>query len=161
MYHTSLKIVKALVGVAVLSVVSFSVTLTPTFQEYATRTQVSEAISMMQYERTNILGIFLRGGGCTYQGMPYAVKGNYGTLVVSGVYYEGSMKNNDALLNTGCNLTYTFNQSFVARKLQGKVISADLFNNVALSRASETNVDLSLLPESLSVLTEKEEKKGE
>lgn len=127
---------------------------TPIYHTRIAKAQTAESISMMDAEKANVIANLTRKGSCTPNGANLTVQGKYGSVVISGAVKADAIKHANTMLKTGCNLTYTFASSGVSKRLQGKKVSTDLFNNNVLSKASGTNVDASFIPKNLTALTE-------
>lgn len=145
-------LIEVLVSVAVVGVLS--AIAVPSYYVHVAKTQSSESIAMMQAEKDNILKNLTQYGSCTPDNKSYEVVGKYGSLLVNGTVKTESLAHSTTLLKTGCTLTYTFDGSKVLKRLQGKKVSADVFNNGVLSKNTVTNMDNSYLPKNFTALNE-------
>ena len=152
MVEKGFTLVDAMVSVAVVGILA--AIAMPAYHTRIAKAQSSEAIAMMDAEKAKVVVNLTKKSSCSEDGKSYSVSGKYGSLAVSGTVKPDALSNSNVRLKTGCNLTYTFASSGVSTKLKGKKISAELFNNNILSKATSTNVNQSYLPPSFSSLTE-------
>lgn len=145
-------LVDTMVTVAIVCVLA--ALATPAYHNHIVKTQASEATAMMDAEKSKVLVNLTKKSSCSNDGASYSVEGKYGTLAVTGTLSVDALSYPNTLLKTGCNLKYTFANSGISKRLQGKVISADLFNNNVLSKSTATNVDSQYLAKSFTSLTE-------
>lgn len=111
----------------------------PHYHSRVAKAQTSEAMSLIDAEKVNVTQYMLKKNGCgTISNNP--VEGKYGSIEVTGNLKSDAVQYPNTLQGTGCLITYTFKSDGVSKRLAGKKITAELFNNSTLSKATSTNV---------------------
>lgn len=124
---------------------------TPRYQDYIVKTQHAEAVSAIESLKPQVVQSLIKTGNCPTD---LTSTEKYGQVTVSGTASIENLKVANARLKTGCALSYKFNTSNVNKRLSGKVLVVDLFNNGQLSKASQTTVDARYIPVALATITE-------
>ena len=151
MNNKGFTLIETLVTVAVVGVLS-SIAMTA-YQLRIAKAQTMEAFSAMDSMKVHIASNLTKFGKCTPNGGSETTIHKYGSISTSGTASSESLKNPTTQLDTGCTLKYTFGNNGVSKFLSGKVIQANIFNNLILSKSSTTNVANTLLPKPFTTLT--------
>ena len=144
-------LVSTVVAVAIVGVLASIAT--PVYQLRVAKAQTMEAFSSMEAMKVQVAANLTKSGKCTLSGGNETSNHKYGVLTVSGSANATSLANPTTQLDTGCDLKYTFNSNGASKLLAGKVIQADVFNNMVLSKSSSTNLVNNLLPKPFTALT--------
>lgn len=143
-------LIQTIVTVAVVGVLA--AIASTSYGKHLAKAQLSEAISMLEQHKVQSVSYLVKNNTCENPAIANT-KGKYGELTVSGTVVPSSLRTT-AQRKTGCQLTYTFNNSNVQPELKGKKIVVDIYNNSILSKVAQTNVDSFYLPKTLTTLTE-------
>ena len=139
-------------AVAVVGIVGVLAAIAvPRYQDHVVKTQHAEAVSAIESLKPQVVQSLIKSGKCPTD-LTSAAK--YGEVTVSGTASIENLKAANARLKTGCALNYKFNTTNVNKRLSGKVLVVDLFNNGQLSKASQTTVDAKYIPVALATITE-------
>lgn len=111
----------------------------PHYHSRVAKAQTSKAMSLIDAEKVNVTQYMLKKNGCgTISNNP--VEGKYGSIEVTGNLKSDAVQYPNTLQGTGCLITYTFKSDGVSKRLAGKKITAELFNNSTLSKNTSTDV---------------------
>lgn len=121
----------------------------PSYSYYVNATQVSESFRLMDAKRINISQMHRNNSCTTVAGTPDVFKGKYGVMTVTGTYTPSQ----GASCPSGCNVTYTYNNTGLSNKIAGTVVAAQILNNGKLSKlAGSTNVPSRFLPDTFKTI---------
>lgn len=126
---------------ALISVVSVYAYL-----DYAPKSQVSEAMALMNKEKVKIQKN-MANGTCSSENSGEV--GKFGRLTVSGTY--NGIK--QGYCPTGCVMTYTVNNDGVSSRVKGKQLVADLLGSNVIALNSATNVPSRYIPRALTAIS--------
>ncbi len=102
---------------------------------YIPKAQSKEVSQMMMHQMLELSNQVIKGA-CTANGNPLSIKGEYGTLLVSGT----PVNSPGSSCPSGCNMRYTFGGVGVHNQLNGKVFVVEALNNGKLSQANGTTL---------------------
>lgn len=121
----------------------------PQYQNYVARSQVAEAFTLMDGAKTDIQNN-LQSNSCTKaSGKDDTYNGKYGVLTVSGTPTEAATTSAADTADSGCTLSYKFNDTGVSSKIANLLVNAKLANNGTLSNNS-SSVSTDFLPKSFT-----------
>lgn len=121
----------------------------PQYQNYIARSQVAEAFTLMGGAKVDIQ-TNLQSNSCTkVSGTPDNLTGKYGELTIAGTPTTAASTAAEQNAETGCTLSYKFNDTGVSSKIAKLLVNAKLLNNGTFSNNSST-VDPDFLPKSFT-----------
>lgn len=149
MSNKGFTLVEMMVAVGIVGVLS-SIAV-PVYQDHVTRTQVSEALAVMEANKSKLSDSLIHTHTCSFSGSPTVV-GKYGTLAVSGTMIPNSMSSPRKVLKTGCILTFTFKSSDINKRIVDKTVVADFLSNATLSKNPTGTTQDTFLPKTFKTL---------